>query len=68
MDIKVRDKVETIPMGKWDNPTRGVVRKVWKHNPKNPREDHGSIEVKMEDGITEHFAHYKWHKLLKVIK
>lgn len=45
----------------------GVVTRIAPSNPKNPRDEHGTVEVRLEDGEYEHFTHTQWRTQLRLL-
>jgi len=54
----------------------GIVVRIYAHNPANPIEDHGLVEVKITDpgksrylktGDLEHYVHYLWDEHLEIL-
>lgn len=45
----------------------GKVMRIYKHNPRNPVEDHGFIYVEFEGGFEDHYTHHEWFKYLKKV-
>lgn len=75
-DIKVGDIIRVID--KWFDMEGiiGQITKIYKHDPENPIEDHGTIEFEILDpkaskyakkGELEHFTHYNWEKYLEIL-
>lgn len=48
-------------------PERGLTGTVISIVPGSNREDHGRIEVRLDNGTIEHFVHFEWHKSAKLI-
>lgn len=74
--IKVGDKVRTIPApGTNDLACDAVVITVIEHNPDNPIEDHGFIDVRFTTDKrpcewsqeVECYTHHNWEKLLRIL-
>lgn len=78
--IKVGDKVKELPMLKHQRNKKGfvaIVTSVEPHNPENPVEEHGFVEVEilekgtmsplLDIGDLEHYGHSNWEKCLKIL-
>ena len=73
--IQVGDRVRTIPQTTSERACDGTVVAVIEHNPENPVEDHGFIDIRFEDKRpdswsqeVESYTHHNWEKLLRVVK
>ena len=64
--IKVGDRIVTI-VDIWPV-LSGSVTRIVEHEPDDPIVGHGCIYVMLENGTEEHFVHYGWEKLLKIVK
>jgi len=63
--IKVGDRVKDIA---FNARATGVVTWLTRHNPENPIEEHGIIEVLFDDSLDrEHYAEYGWDKVLEIV-
>lgn len=71
--LKIGSKVKMISFGDFE----GVVEKIMLHNPDNPVEEHGMIEIRITKlgkkdkylavGDLEHVVHYQWNYHMEVI-
>jgi hypothetical protein len=69
-DIKVKDRVKQLRdkyFHKKGKLKAGTVTEVSPLNLANPSEEHGTVEVLFDDGELEHYTHYNWHELLRII-
>ncbi len=79
--MKIGDKVQiNIFRNKNGKPIfggeKGIVTDIIPHNPKNPVEEHGMVEVKFTElsklsklkiGECEHYCEYNWQSSMKII-
>jgi hypothetical protein len=75
MKIKIGDRVRTIPKTNNSRACDAVVVDVVEHDPDNPIEDHGCVEVRFENKRPfiwtqelEQYTHSNWQAYLRIIE